>query len=106
MYTLPGGLQYTVSPTTTAGTVGPMMSGGSNSYGVWVKFTAGEQRMIIGGGGAALATAICLIPGVGAGLCIVSAAIIAAAGIYITDHGVCSNRLLIYPFVPERNRCA
>lgn len=102
VYTLPHGITYTVAE--------PMfstkISGGSNSYGVWVKFSATEQRMIASGGGAGLAVAICAIPGVGWALCAVTSGIIAAAVVYISERGICPNQLLIYPFVPERNRCA
>lgn len=102
VYTLPHGITYTVAKPV----ISTFISGGSNSYGVWVKFNATEQRMIASGGGAALAVAICAIPGVGWSLCAVTSGIIAAAVVYISERGVCPNQLLVYPFVPERNRCA
>ncbi len=102
VYTLPGGLEYTSEEPAFS----PRMSGGSNSYGVFVKFTPTEQDLIYAGAGFALSTAICLIPAVGLALCTVSGAIITAASVFIAASGKCSNRLLVYPFVPERNRCA
>lgn len=102
VYTLPGGLEYISEKPAFS----PRMSGGSNSYGVFVKFTPTEQDLIYAGGGFALSTAICLIPAVGIALCTVSGAIITAASVFIAASGKCSNRLLVYPFVPERNRCA
>lgn len=101
-YTLPSGLEYTVSKPQ----VSVMMNGGKNNYGVWIEFTPTEQRMIQAGAGAALAAGICAIPAVGVALCIVSSAVIAAAVVYISENGVCEPRLLIYPFGPERNRCS
>ncbi len=101
-YTLPGGLEYTIAHSPRD----PRVSGGTNSHGIWLKFTPGEQRLIAEGGGAALAVGICLIPAVGPVVCVVTAAVVAAALSYYRDHGVCGNRLMIYPFVPERNRCA
>lgn len=60
VYTLPG-LTYTIAEPMMS----PMVSGGSNQYGIWVKFNNTEQKMIANGGGAALGVAICAIPGVG-----------------------------------------
>jgi hypothetical protein len=102
VYTLPGGLEYT----TEQPVISPRVSGGHNSYGIFVKFTPTEQDLIYAGGGFVLATAICAIPAVGWTLCVVTGAIITAAAVFMAASGKCSNRLLIYPFVPERNRCA
>lgn len=101
VYTLPG-ITYTIAEPMLS----TMITGGSNQYGVWVKFNNTEQKMIANGGGAALGVAICAIPGVGWALCATTSGIIAAALIYLEAEGYCQNNLLIYPFVPERNRCA
>jgi hypothetical protein len=99
-YTLPDGTELGVESPNQQQRV----SGGINSYGIWLKFTETEQEMVLAGGGAVLGTLICAAGGVP--VCAIVAGVIAAVSVYVVKNGLCSNRLLIYPFNGSRDRCA
>jgi hypothetical protein len=92
-FTLPGGREMTFDRSE----VGALLGGGwDGAHGLYVEFNRTDQGVIAGGGGAALATALCLIPGVGPALCIVAVAIVGAAAAGLAAHGMCGNIMRIY----------
>lgn len=99
-YALTDGVELSVQSPSN----GQRVSAGSNSYGLWLKFTPGEQAAIAGGGGALLEAGLCAAGGLVT--CAVAGVAIAAVVSYIQTSGICGNRLLIYPMNPTRNRCA
>ena len=73
------------------------MAGGVDpKWGLYVDFNRTDQSVLASGGGAALAVALCAIPGVGWALCVVAAGVTAAATTAVVAHGLCKNILRIY----------
>ncbi|WP_138946538.1 hypothetical protein [Plantibacter sp. M259] len=65
------------------------LGGGQDSGGIYVLFNAFDQGLIIGGGAMALQGALCLLPGVGAALCVVFGAILLVASTALATNGIC-----------------
>jgi hypothetical protein len=91
-FTLPNGFQYSFSlhpKIIGTQTVHPNLGGGWDNYGLYVSFNRFDQGAIATGGGAAIAIAICAIPGVGWAACAVAAGLVGAATYYIAAYGMC-----------------
>ena len=102
-FTLPDGTEFSFSTEGATPVVGqknmsPMLGGGINRTGLYISFNRLDQQAIIGGAGAAIATAICFIPAVGVPACVAAAAVVAAATVYLTNAGLCANgdELFVY----------
>ncbi|WBM80648.1 hypothetical protein KIV56_04375 [Cryobacterium breve] len=85
--------------------VTPYLSGGIDAkYGIYVDFNRTDQGVIVSGGGAGLAAALCFIPGVGIPLCVVAVSVVAAATAALAAHGLCRNTMRVYiqaPWIPR-----
>ena len=95
LYTLASGtvleLREPVGPQSDVTT--QVSAGGCGFLQLCVYFTPLEQRMILGGAGAALGAAICFATGpVG---CVAAAFVVGAAFVYLSERGVCGYRLRV-----------
>jgi len=97
-FTLPNGVKFSFSQRSNSldsRTVHPNLGGGWDSHGLYVSFNRVDQAAIAGGGAAAIAAAICVIPGIGWASCAVAAGLVTAAAIYIGAYGMCPTRASI-----------
>lgn len=96
VYTAKDGRHIGVPKNMTDNDIAFYVSAGPALKGPWVEFTPAEQQVLVAGGSAALATAICgSTEGVG---CILAQSIVAGASAWVGAHGgVCGDnkRLLI-----------
>lgn len=85
----------------------PQIGGGWDIRGLYVSFNTVEQQAIVAGATAALAVAICFIPGVGTAACAVVSVVIAVATTFLVKNGICRNgkALRVYP-LSRTARCA
>lgn len=74
----------------------PYLSGGREDGGFWVEYTSVEQDLIISGGGFALGTAICAVPGVGWAACTVVGAILTGASVALSHNRKCPGSIRIH----------
>jgi len=83
--------------TDLGGVVTPYLGGGIDAkYGIYVDFNRTDQGVIVSGGGAGLAAALCFIPGVGIALCVVAVSVVAAATAALAANGLCRNTMRVY----------
>ncbi|MFS0703455.1 hypothetical protein AB6N23_02925 [Cellulomonas sp. 179-A 9B4 NHS] len=84
----------------------PQIGGGWDTRGLYVSFNTTEQQAIAAGATAALAAAICFIPGVGTVACVVAGVVIAVATTFLVANGICrgGKHLRIYP-TSRTGRC-
>ncbi|TFD90512.1 hypothetical protein [Cryobacterium serini] len=73
-----------------------MLGGGYGQWGLYVDFNRTDQGILLSGGGAGLATALCFIPGVGIPMCIIAATVVAAATAALVAHGVCGGTMRVW----------
>jgi hypothetical protein len=92
VYTLDDGTSYsfTIDGVEDPDVMHPTLGGGiDGARGLYISFNYLDQQAILGGGGFALGAAICLVPVVGPGACIITGTILAAAGVYLAANGLC-----------------
>ena len=83
----------------SGGAVSPSLSvGGCGFLQACLFFNKTEQRYLASGMSAAVGAAIC-VAGTPAA-CVVAAAVVAMATIYVNDHGVCNGKRLRVQFLP------
>ena len=91
-FTLPTGSTLTFE----RNAIQPMLGGGYGQWGLYVDFNRTDQSVLLAGGGAALAAALCFIPGVGIPLCIVAAAVVGAATTALAAQGLCRGTMRVW----------
>jgi hypothetical protein len=74
----------------------PMLGGGYGEWGLYVDFNRTDQEILLSGGGAGLATALCFIPGVGIPMCIVAATVAGAATAALVAQGTCGGTMRVW----------
>lgn len=74
----------------------PAVGGGWDRGGPYLTFNQFEQDLVIAGWGFALATAICLVPGVGQAACIVSGAVITVLTVFLSHNKKCPRDAKVY----------
>lgn len=91
-FTLPTGSMLTFE----RNAVQLMLGGGYGKWGLYVDFNRTDQGVLLSGGGAGLATALCFIPGVGIPMCIVAASVVAAATAALIAQGLCRGTMRVW----------
>lgn len=90
-FALTGGVALSFPVAAAPVGVQPQLAFGVDGIGPYISFNRIDQGALLSGGGAALATAICFIPGIGIPACIVAAGLTAAATAYLVANGICGS---------------